>query len=473
MTTTPRLMIAAPMSGSGKTTVTAGLIAALAARRLRVAPFKVGPDYIDPSYHRRAAGRACHNLDTWMLAEDQAVALLARHTQGVDLALIEGVMGLFDGLSGSDDTGSAAHLARLTGTPVLLVLDAGAMARTAAALIQGLRDFDPRVRLAGVILNRVGGAGHAAIIREALDDSVGVPVVGFIANHESLHLPERHLGLIPATEPGQWDVWLQYVRAQVEATVDLDQVIAIAQSVVPLAGSVNLPSALPPRRLVTPTIAVARDAAFSFLYEDNLDLLRDAGARIEFFSPLTDPALPPGTSALYLCGGFPELYAGELAANEAMRRALRTAAVDGMPIYAECGGLMYLAEAIVDQQGAMHPMVGALPGASHMTGRLSMGYRTVQALHDGWLWRAGEQVRGHEFHYSAWTGLDGRARSAYIVLPGAVQPAPRVEGAQIGSIFASYIHLHFRSFPILAQRFAEAAARHFVRLGANENKRVY
>jgi cobyrinic acid a,c-diamide synthase len=465
-------MIAAPMSGSGKTTVTAGLIAALAARGLHVAPFKVGPDYIDPSYHQRAAGWACHNLDAWMLAEDQVVALLARHTQGADLALIEGVMGLFDGVSGSDDIGSAAHLARLTGTPVLLVLDAGAMARTAAALIQGLRDFDPRVRLAGVILNRVGGAGHAAIIREALDDSAGVPVVGFIPHHESLHLPERHLGLIPVTEAGQCDDWLQRVRAQVEATVDLDQVIAIAQSAAPLACSPTLPVAVSPRRRVTPTIAVARDAAFSFLYEDNLDLLRDAGAQIEFFSPLTNPALPPSASALYLCGGFPELYAAELAANESMRRAIRAAAADGMPIYAECGGLMYLAEAIVDQHGVTHRMVGMLPGVSHMTGRLSMGYRTVQALHNGWLWRAGEQVRGHEFHYSVWAGLNGAMRLAYIVLPGALQPAPRFEGAQIGTIFASYIHLHFRSFPILAERFTEAAACHSARWGINENKQV-
>jgi cobyrinic acid a,c-diamide synthase len=452
---TPRLMIAAPMSGSGKTTVTAGLIAALAARGLRVAPFKAGPDYIDPSYHQRAAGRACHNLDAWMLEEAQVAGLLARHSRGADIALIEGVMGLFDGVGGRDDAGSAAHLARLTGTPVLLVIDAWALARTAAALAQGLRDFDPRVRVAGVILNRVGGAGHAALIGDALAERGGPPLLGYIPHDEALRLPERHLGLVPTAEPGQWQTWIDRARARVEATVDLERVLELARTAAPLAAE---PAPVAARLSAqSPVIAVARDAAFNFLYEDNLDLLRDAGARVEFFSPLADAGLPPGAGAVYLCGGFPELYAAELAANTPMLGAFRAAAAHGLPIYAECGGLMYLTEAIVDQGGAAHALAGVLPGRSVMTGRLTMGYRTVRAQADSWLWRAGEQVRGHEFHYSTWDGGRHAAPAAYALLPGELQPAERPDGALVGNLLASYVHLQFRAFPALAERFVAAA----------------
>ncbi len=475
----PRLIVAAPMSGSGKTTLTAGLIAALAGRGLRIAPFKVGPDYIDPSYHALAAGRPCHNLDAWMLPEGEVAALLAAQARDADLALIEGVMGLFDGASGDDDTGSAAHVARLTGAPVLLVLDVRAMARTAAALVRGLRDFDPRVRLAGVVLNRAGSERHAALVRVAVEAHVGVPVLGYLRRQEELSLPERHLGLVPTAEPGRWSAWLAAARAAVEQTVDLDRILEAARSAQgqepekrstkdtqgtkgQKADNPELSTA--PRRelktqnskLKTPRIAVAQDEAFSFLYQDNLDLLRAAGAELVGFSPLRDAGLPDGAGALYLCGGFPELYAAALAANGAMRAAVRRAAEAGMPVYAECGGLMYLTETIVDQQGQTHPMAGVLPGRSLMTARLTMGYRTVYAPADSWLWRAGETARGHEFHYSTWEAPP-KLPPAYELLPGGLQRERRRDGACAGSVFASYVHLLFRAVPGLAGRLVAAA----------------
>lgn len=464
--TLPRLIIAAPMSGSGKTTVAAGLMAALAARGLQVAPFKVGPDYIDPTYHTLAAGRPCHNLDPWMLAPDELAALFAGQTARADVAIIEGVMGLFDGAASDTDTGSAAHVARLTGTPILLVLDARAMAQTAAALILGLCRYDPQVRIAGVVLNRVGSARHAALIQDAVSARLDVPIVGYLPRMDALQLPQRHLGLVPTAEPGAWSRWLADVRSQVEATVDVDQVMAMACSAPRLAQAPDRALAHPTNRHnqtvvhsandQSPTIAVARDAAFSFLYPDNLDLLRCAGAKLVFFSPLHDATLPPDTQAIYLCGGFPEVHAAALAQNSAMRGAIRRAGDAGIPIYAECGGLMYLTEGIVDKEGVTYPMVGLLPGCSSMSSKLSLGYRSVRAPANSWLWRAGETARGHEFHYSQWEP-PSNLQHAYTLLPTPYQPEPREEGVCLGNVFASYIHLFFRAAPWLPARFVAAA----------------
>jgi cobyrinic acid a,c-diamide synthase len=473
----PRLLLAAPMSGSGKTTITAGLIAALAARGLAVAPFKCGPDYIDPSYHAQAAGRPCANLDAWLVPPEQIAGLLARRAAGADIAIIEGVMGLFDGYAGDDDSGSSAHIARLTETPVVIVLDAKAMARTAAALVAGLRDFDPRLRVAGVILNRVGSPRHAQLVTSAIERATGLPVLGHLLRDEAIGLPERHLGLIPTSEPGRWQAWLAEVAGRVAAGIDLDRLLAIAHSAPPLPEQIarlqiadcRLPEHAerppptthhpPPARSARPVIAVARDEAFSFLYEENLDMLRAAGAELALFSPLRDEALPAGSGALYLCGGFPELYAAQLSANHALHEAIRAAAAAGLPIYAECGGLMYLTEAVVDGAGVAHPMLGLLAGRSAMTARLTLGYRTIEAQHDSWLWRAGEQARGHEFHYSAWEGRDEAAAPLYHCLPDALRPNLRPEGAQQGSLLASYVHIHFLAFPALAERFVAAARR--------------
>lgn len=454
----PRLLLAAPMSGSGKTTITAGLIAALAARGLLVAPFKCGPDYIDPGYHALAAGRPCYNLDAWLVPPEQLPGVLVRRGVGADLALIEGVMGLFDGYAGDDDTGSSAHVARLTGTPVVLVLDVRAMARTAAALVTGLRDFDPHLRVAGVILNRAGSLRHARMVTQAIEESTDLPVLGFLLRDEAVALPERHLGLVPTAEPGRWQNWLAEVRTRVEAGVDLDRLITLAQTALPLeAPALTAPAQHALCATDRPIIAVARDEAFSFLYEENLDLLRAAGAEVVYFSPLHDTGLPAGTAALYLGGGFPELYAAGLSSNTAMRAAIRTAADCGLPIYAECGGLMYLTEEVVDETGVRHSMLELLPGCSVMTSRLTLGYRTVRAVADSWLWRAGETVRGHEFHYSVWQGRPEQLAYVYTCLPDAFRPDERLEGAQRANILASYIHIHWLACPLVAGRFVRAA----------------
>jgi cobyrinic acid a,c-diamide synthase len=460
------------MSGSGKTTLTAGLIAALAARGLNVAPFKCGPDYIDPSYHALAAGRPCHNLDAWLVPPEQIPGILARRSAGADLALIEGVMGLFDGYAGDDDTGSSAHIARLTATPVVVVLDVRSMARTAAALVGGLRDFDPRVHVAGVILNRAGGPRHAQMVTRAIEEGIGLPVLGTLGRDEAITLPERHLGLVPTAEPGRWQAWLAEVRARVEAGIDLDRLLELARlapALQMMARGGDDTMALSPPLLASshpPTIAVARDEAFSFLYEENLDLLRAAGAELAFFSPLHDPALPAGTGALYLGGGFPELYAAQLSANGPLRATIRAAGLGGLPIYAECGGLMYLTETVVDAAGAAHPMLGLLPGRSTMTPRLTLGYRTVRAATDSWLWREGETVRGHEFHYSQWEGRPADLAPLYTCLPDAFRPDERPEGAQRANVLASYIHIHWLACPLLAGRFV-AAAGAFSRTGSD------
>ncbi len=454
----PRLLLAAPMSGSGKTTLSAGLIAALRRRGLNIAPFKVGPDYIDPGYLGLAAGRSCHNLDAWMLSPDTIRPLLTRHSRQADLALIEGVMGLFDGYAGDDDSGSSAQIARLTETPVLLVLDVRAQARTAAALVLGLRDFDPRLPIAGVLLNRVGSAKHAQMVSRAIEEHVGLPVLGALQRSDDLHLPERHLGLVPTAEPGRWQEWLDDAAEQISTTVDLDRLLELAGAAPPLDGAPDW-TPLVAKTTAAPRIAFAQDAAFSFRYEDNLALLRQAGAELLPFSPLSDRELPPGTQAIYLCGGFPELYAGELAANDSLQAQIRQAAAAGLPIYAECGGLMYLTETLIDGEGRSYPMAGVLPGQSRMTSRLTMGYRTVEAHAAHWLLRPGETLRGHEFHYSSWDRSEAQILPAYRVLPDAWQRQPRPDGAVIGKVLASYIHLHFLAFPELAQRFVQAAAQ--------------
>lgn len=461
-----RLIIAAPQSGGGKTTVCTGLIAALRRRGLKVTPFKVGPDYIDPTYHALAAGEPCHNLDSWMLTAQQVQASFQHRSERTDIVLIEGVMGLFDGHAGNDDTGSAAHMARLLQTPVLLVLDVWAMARSAAAIVKGFVDFDPTVKIAGVVLNRVGSATHARMVQEAIECTTGVPVLGYLLHEDAFVLPERHLGLIPTAEPGRWQEWVDLVGNAVEQTIDLDRVLACAEApTLPVLADGADPfhriqhDAPAHRHETRPTIAVAYDAAFNFHYADNLDLLRAAGAELALFSPMHDDRLPAAAQAIYLCGGFPELYAQELAANGAMRATLQQAHRAGLPIYGECGGLMYLTESITDVHGVTHPMVGLLPGKAQMAQRLTMGYRTLVAQHDTWLWRKGETMRGHEFHYSTWQERPATYPYLYEFQPDPYRLTSQLEGVWCGNLLASYTHLHFLAKPALATRFVAAAAQ--------------
>ena len=452
----PRFVIAAPASGCGKSTVATGLMAALSASHT-VQGFKVGPDYIDPMYHTAATGRASRNLDSWMLPRARVKDSFVRAAASADLAVIEGVMGLFDGYGAGTESGSTAEIAKLLRSPVILVLDVSKMARSAGAMALGYRDFDPDLDVAGVICNRVGSERHARWVTEAVQD-LGLPVLGCIPRSEQLAIPPRHLGL--QTVVGQAEEtrrFLNHARRLIVRHVDLDRVWAIARRAPTLDCSQERAWLNDPVVRRTVRLAVARDEAFCFYYEDNLDLLRAAGAEVVFFSPLRDVALPPGTAGLYLGGGYPELYAVELARNEPLRDAIRDAHIAGVAIYAECGGLMFLTQNIVDLEGKRHRGVGLLPGHSQMCQRLRMGYRQITAARDSLLLRQGEQVRGHEFHYSDWVGQPPELPYAYEIAPRLGQAARR-EGYAQGNLLASYVHLHFGTHPALAQRFVRACA---------------
>ncbi|HWI64873.1 MAG TPA: cobyrinate a,c-diamide synthase, partial [Symbiobacteriaceae bacterium] len=369
----PRIIIAAPASGQGKTTIATGLMAALARRGLKVQGFKAGPDYIDPVFHTAATGRPSRNLDTWLMGEDLVLESFERAAAGADIAVIEGVMGLFDGHSGKDDAGSGAHLARLLKAPVLLVVDAWAMARSAAALVHGFATFDPDVRVGAVLLNNLAGEGHYRFIAEALE-GCGVPPVGWLKKDDRLHMPERHLGLVP----GHSAPFLDTLAEAIAASVDLDAVVKLAASAGAWRGPTTrrFPQEPTQQRF---TLAVAQDEAFWFYYQDGLEYLQTLGAEIIPFSPLRDRP-PQHAQAVYIGGGYPELHLDELAANQPMLDWLRTTRA---PVYAECGGLMYLTRAITDSAGRRYPMVGRLPTEALMAGQgLKLGYVEATALCD-------------------------------------------------------------------------------------------
>jgi cobyrinic acid a,c-diamide synthase len=446
----PRLVVAAPSSGAGKTTVATGLIAALAARGLAVSPHKVGPDYIDPGYHALAAGRPGRNLDAYMCGEERIAPLFLHGAAGADVAVVEGVMGLFDGAAGRGELSSTAQVSKLLRAPVVLVVDASSQSRSVAALVHGFASWDPEVRLAGVILNRVASDRHEDLLREALEEGSGVPVLGSVRRTASVATPSRHLGLIPAVERSAQA--LQAVADMgglIGRSVDLDALLALARTAPPLAAEPWDAAAQVSPVAGRPRIAVAGGPAFSFSYAENTELLTAAGAEVVPFDPLHDPALPPGTGALVVGGGFPEMYAGELSANEPLRRSIAALAADGLPIAAECAGLLYLARELDGR-----PMCGVLDVAARMTERLTLGYREAVALEDSLPAAAGTRVRGHEFHrtvcepgageHPAW-GWRGPAGA-------------RTEGFVQGSVHASYLHLHWAGAPQFAERLARAAA---------------
>jgi len=443
------IVIAGTTSGVGKTTVSTGLIGALHKCGFKVQPFKAGPDYIDPTYHTWACGEPSRNLDTWLLSRNAIIELFTRATQGKDIAVIEGVMGLYDGRSSMSEEGTTAELAKLLQAPVLLVMDSRKGARSLAAMAKGYRDFDHSLHLGGVILNGIGSDDHLKVCREAIEHYTQVRVVGYLPRGDNLSLPERHLGLIPTVEGSVGDEFLSRLIAQCEATFNIAEILHLSeQAVTPHTEPTLFPTT--PKPVMT-RIAIARDKAFSFYYQDSLDLLGAWGAELMPFSPLEDTRLPQDISGLYLGGGFPELYAAELAANEPMRQEIKAAAERVMPIYAECGGLMYLGRNLRDLEGNDYGMVGAIPVSSQIDSpRLSLGYRTVQALGDGPLLNQGQIVRGHEFH---WSVLKGRANGAkaYRIL----EKDGYYEGFQRKKLLASYIHLHLGSLPSMAVRFVD------------------
>jgi cobyrinic acid a,c-diamide synthase len=519
MVSLPRVVIAAPGSGQGKTTVATGLMAALRARGLAVSGHKAGPDYIDPGYHALATGRPGRNLDPVLCGEDLIAPLFAHGAAGADVAVVEGVMGLFDG-RGRTSFGSTAHVARLLAAPVLLVVDAAAQGRSVAALVAGFAGYDPRVRVAGVILNRVGSAWHEEILRAALDD-LGVPVLGALRRDEAVAAPSRHLGLVPVAErEGPARQALDRLGAVVGAAVDLEALLRLAASAGPLgvaawspeealagarpihpghptgptgpagtadpsdrghpasltdptgpghptvpAGSTRTVDPTDPGRPAgpihpidlrgpvrppghvgrAPVVALAGGAAFSFSYAETAELLAAAGAEVARVDPLRDEALPAGTAALVLGGGFPEVHVADLAANEPLRADVARLARAGRPVIAECAGLLYLARELDGQ-----PMCGVLDATAGMTGRLTLGYRDATAAANSVVAPAGVSVRGHEFHR---TTVDP---------PHSPSPAwtfgGRPEGFVRQAVHASYLHLHWAGYPELARRVVEAAA---------------
>jgi cobyrinic acid a,c-diamide synthase len=440
----PRVVIGGTSSGAGKTTIASGVIGALRGRGHVVQGFKVGPDYIDSSYHALASGRPGRNLDAFLSGPDLIAPLVRHGGAGADIAVIEGVMGLFDGASGRGELASTAHVAKLLDAPVVLVVDGSAMARSAAAVVHGFATFDPEVNVAGVIFNRVGSDGHEQLLREAVEP-LGVPVLGALRRNEAIAAPERHLGLVPASErePRAAEA-LAALAGVIAGSVDLDVVERLARAAPTTPGPAWSPAISEP----TPArIAIARGPAFSFHYQENLELLTAAGAEVLPFDPTVDEALPERTGGLILAGGFPEVFGAELAANAPLRTDIRALAARGRPVYAECGGLLYLVQSLDG-----HAMCGVLPGQGTLGSRLTLGYRGASAVTaTPWL-AAGASVRGHEFHYSTVTAAGA---PAWRLTAGGTT---WTEGIVAGSTQASFLHVHWAAHPELAVQFVKASA---------------
>jgi cobyrinic acid a,c-diamide synthase len=450
--TLPRLVIAGTHSGVGKTTATLALLAALKARGHVIQAFKVGPDFIDPGHHTAVTGRPSRNLDGWMLDRATNCETFARAAADAELSIIEGMMGLYDGSSPTNEVGSTAELAKQLDVPVLLVIDGSAMARSVAAMVSGYARFDPKVRIVGVLFNRVGSEGHYHLLKLAVEQATNVPVVGYLRPDPAVTVTERYLGLVTAVEEDA-DTRYSLLAKAAEETVDLERIVELAHACRAL--TVGERPSVPGQPSCGIRIGVAQDRAFCFYYPDNLDLLRAAGAELVPFSPLEDQVLP-AVELLYLGGGYPELYAKRLTSNYRMRAAIRSFAEQGGVVYAECGGMMYLTSAIHDCDGTAHEMVGLFPAEILMQkSGLTIGYRTVEFSQSSLLGLSGV-VRGHEFH------------SSMLIRQGPVQYACTLRDAQgvvmgddglfVHNTLALYTHLHFASRPQVAHALVAAAA---------------
>jgi cobyrinic acid a,c-diamide synthase len=450
--TFPRLVIAGTHSGVGKTSTVLGILGALRRRGVQVQGFKVGPDFIDPMYHREVTGVPSHNLDAWLMGQDGVRRAFARVAPADGVAIIEGVMGMFDGRATGPE-GSTAEVAAILQSPVLLVVDVGGMSRSAAAIVQGYARFDPAVRVVGVVLNRVGGPRHYHLVKTAIEEQAGVPVWGYLPWDDGLVLPERHLGLVPVGEDAAFQRVCTALGAAADHTIDIPSIIKAAQSAPAFAIAQD---ATPSATATATRIGVARDVAFNFYYEANLRWLRRWGAELVEFSPLHDPGLPVDVDGLYFGGGFPEVFAKGLTENLPFIASLRRAHEAGLPIYAECGGLMYLVAAIRDTAGAHYPMVGLLPGVCRLTDRLqNFGYKEVRSLRDSLLGPTGLRTRGHEFHYSIW---EGRPAGTSLYRTRSSHGEEQEEGYSAANLAASYVHLHFDACPEVARSLVDKAA---------------
>jgi cobyrinic acid a,c-diamide synthase len=451
------IIIAGERSGVGKTTVTLMLLAALSRRSQKVQSFKVGPDYIDPMFHQEVTGHTCRNLDPVLTSEVYVQQCFELHSQDADYALIEGVMGLFDGVSGANDYASTAHIARLLDLPVILVLDCSRLSRSIAAIAHGYSTFDPRIQIAGVVLNRVGSDRHLELLTDALTP-LNLPILGVLRRQDSITIPDRHLGLVPTAELNNFHALIEEFAHLGETCFDWPKLLPLLKQATrtsPLIKSPRIQNSVAKVR-----VAVARDAAFSFYYADNLELLERLGAELVPWSPLRDPKLPEDMQGLYFGGGFPEVFAAELANNTQAQAQVQAQIQAGLPTYAECGGLMYLCEQLIDFTGQTHRMVGILPSIAVMGKRLTLGYRKAVAMQNSPFIAQGTQVWGHEFHRSE---LTIKPKQPLFRMQGYAANSPQIEeGWQIYQVHASYLHIHFGAQPDIPIRFVQQCQQ-FVR----------
>lgn len=481
------LVIAGDRSGVGKTTITAAILASLKERKVAVQSFKVGPDYIDPMFHSVVTQRPCHNLDPILTSDAYIQSLFITHTQRADYALLEGVMGLFDGAIGQGGRGSTAHIARLLNLPIVLVLDCSRLSDSVAALVHGYCSFDERLWIAGVVLNRVGSDRHLTSLKAALKP-LGIKILGVLNRQTRINLPARHLGLVPVEELEEVEALWQHLAEVGNTCFDWSALLPLLatspevknpdqhQTAEPRSdvssqqprrddvGSLQVDESFSTNDLAGSTrhqrlsasapirLAIARDAAFNFYYADNLDLLQHLGAELVYWSPLQDKTLPPEIQGLYLGGGFPEMFAPTLAANATVRHSVKTAIEQGLPTYAECGGLMYLCESLQTLNGQTFPMVGVLPTTVTMEARLTLGYRWAIATQNTLLLTAGTQVWGHEFHHSQ---LHQPSHNPIYTFLGDTSSRSQSEGWCFHNLHASYLHLHWGHRPELPQRFLQ------------------
>lgn len=461
-----RLIIAGTHSGVGKTTVSIGLMLLLKKKGFIVQPFKVGPDYIDPSYHTFVCDRTSRNLDSFLLSRDAILEIFDNASCDADISIIEGVMGLYDGYNGVSDIGSTADVAKILDAPVILIIDGSNFARSAGALALGYKNFDKEVKLKGIIFTKVSGKKHFDMLKSSVEN-IKLPVLGCIYNNPALNIPERHLGLIPMKEKKYLNKdFLKNILSQMN-NFDIDRILSIT------ANACNLPKYK--KRIFVKRknnkkvrIAVAYDSVFNFYYEDNFEILKSFGANLIFFSTLKDKKLPDNISGLYLGGGFPEIFAKELSANNSMKEDIKKKIDNGLPTYAECGGLMYLSKTLVDSKSKEYKMIGCIPGKILMTNRLiNFGYKSMKVIKDNILAKKLKIIKGHEFHYSIFA--KSRLSSfAYEVLN---RNSERKEGFVKNNLLASYIHLHFGANLDLAKSFVESAKKYFQGVKNYEKKR--
>jgi cobyrinic acid a,c-diamide synthase len=444
-----RLVIAGTGSGVGKTTLTIGIMSAFMKKGYTVQGFKCGPDYIDPTYHTAVTGRRSRNLDSWMLSHDTVKEILKRGNVGADISIIEGVMGFFDGKNPKNNQGSTAEISMITESPVILVVNCASMARSAAAIVKGFHCFAEGNNIVGVIANQVGSEGHYKLVKTAIEQECSIPVVGYLKRESEIEIPERHLGLIPSVERGELNPFFDQLGELISETIDIDRLYELSETTTikvedsPLFQKKSKPIV---------RIAVAKDSAFNFYYQENIELLEAYGAECVYFSPLAGDLLPENIQGLYLGGGFPEEFAEDLSKNKDVQRSIREAIEQGLPTLAECGGFMYLTESIQTTEEITYPMVGVIPGKINMQNRLAaLGYREIIGEEGNFLLGEEDTAKGHEFHYST---FHPTAEVTYAYQTKGMRGVQQ-EGYMQGNLVAGYTHVHFASCPRVVERWVQ------------------